>query len=338
MSRVRFAPGALLLAAWLLPVRAHAAELGAAEASGKPGAQASAAAADPMEQLRERLAARLAGAAAPPGGRPGELRLLVRPNAASEPAAHAPLARAAVPRHVAGFRAPAREHGGDNTLHWGYDGAAGPQAWGALKPEFAQCAGGQRQSPIDIRDGLAVDLEPVHFNYQPGHFSVLDNGHTLQVNVAPGDSIEVAGRRYELVQFHFHRPSEERIAGRRFAMSLHLVHRDDEGRLAVVTLLVDQGEPQPVVQQVWNNLPLERGETQPTREMLDPAKLLPADRRYYTYMGSLTTPPCTEGVRWIVMRQPVTLSAAQIDLFARIYPMNARPLQSADGRRILQSE
>ena len=221
--------------------------------------------------------------------------------------------------------------------HWGYEGAGGPNAWGSLRSEFAQCAAGQRQSPIDIRDGLAVDLDPVRFDYQPSRFSVVDNGHTVQANIAPGNAIEVGSRRYELVQLHFHRPSEERIDGRQFEMSVHLVHKDAQGRLVVVAVLLEKGPAQPVVQSVWNNLPLEKKEEVAARAMLDPAGLLPADRRYYTYMGSLTTPPCSEGVQWVVMRAPMTAAAEQIELFTRIYPMNARPLQSAAGRRILQS-
>ena len=140
------------------------------------------------------------------------------------------------------------------------------------------------------------------------------------------------------VQFHFHRPSEERIDGRQFELSVHLVHKDDQGRLAVVTVLMDKGQPQAVVQKVWNNLPLEKNEEMAARVPMDVSEILPTDRRYFTYMGSLTTPPCSEGVQWIVMRQPVTMSAEQIDLFARIYPMNARPVQQASGRRILQSQ
>ena len=140
------------------------------------------------------------------------------------------------------------------------------------------------------------------------------------------------------MQFHFHRPSEERIDGRQFEMSLHLVHKDAQGRLAVVALLFDRGPPQPVVQQVWNHLPLERHQETGARVTLDLEALLPTDRRYYTYMGSLTTPPCSEGVQWVVMRHPVTLAPEQIDLFARIYPMNARPLQAIGNRRIMQSD
>jgi carbonic anhydrase len=140
------------------------------------------------------------------------------------------------------------------------------------------------------------------------------------------------------VQFHFHRPSEERIDGKQFEMSLHLVHKDEQGRLAVVALLFDRGAAQPVLQRVWNNLPLEKNEELAARLPLELNALLPADRRYFTYMGSLTTPPCSEGVQWIVMREPVTASVEQIDLFARMYPMNARPLQASAGRRIMQSQ
>ena len=160
----------------------------------------------------------------------------------------------------------------------------------------------------------------------------------MQAKLAPGSSINIGGRRFDLQQLHFHRPSEERIDGRQFEMSLHLVHKDEQGKLAVVALLFDQGPPNAVVQNVWNNLPLERGEAMPAREALELAALLPNDRRYYTYMGSMTTPPCAEGVQWIVMRAPQSLTAEQIAIFSRIYPMNARPVQSAAGRRILQSD
>ena len=220
---------------------------------------------------------------------------------------------------------------------WAYEGTAGPQAWGALKPEFSLCANGQRQSPIDIQGGLAVDLEPVQFDCQSSRFAIIDNGHTVQVNLAPGNAIELGGRRFELQQFHFHRPAEERIDGRALEMSLHLVNKDGQGRLAVVALLFDRGPPQPVVQQVWKNLPLEKHQETAARATLDLSELLPADRRYCTYLGSLTTPPCSEGVQWVVMRQPLTLAPEQIDLFARLYPTNARPVQAVAGRRIMQS-
>jgi carbonic anhydrase len=222
--------------------------------------------------------------------------------------------------------------------HWAYSGVTGPAAWGGLRPEFSACANGQRQSPIDIRDGIAVELEPVQFDYRASGFAVIDNGHTVQVNVGAGNAIEVRGRRYELQQFHFHRPSEERINGRQYDMDVHLVHKDPEGRLAVVAVLLERGAAQPVVQAVWNNLPLEKGEEHRAQVALDLNHLLPADRGYYTYMGSLTTPPCDEGVLWMVMRQPVAVSQGQIDIFGRLYPMNARPVQAASGRLIKQSQ
>ncbi|MBK1614475.1 carbonate dehydratase [Rubrivivax gelatinosus] len=243
----------------------------------------------------------------------------------------------AAPRRPA--RAPRTEPRAEpaHDLHWSYVGEGGPSSWGALKPEFGTCAVGKRQSPIDIRGGIAVDLEPVQFDYQAVGFAVLDNGHTVQVNVGPGNFIGVGGRRYELVQFHFHRPSEERINGRQSEMVAHLVHKDSEGRLAVVAVLLERGSAQPVVQSVWNNLPLEKNEEARANTALDLNQLLPTERGYYTYMGSLTTPPCTEGVLWIVMRQPVAVSQDQIDIFSRLYPMNARPVQSAAGRLIKQS-
>ena len=282
---------------------------------------------DPMQDLRERLAAKLGASKGEAKGEPvvrvstqpdGELQLTTPPEAARKPR----------PSKPAPAKAP---------HEWSYEGDAGPQAWARLKPEYGKCGNGSRQSPIDIRDGIRVDLEPVQFDYRPSAYRVLDNGHTVQVNVAAGNSIEVMGRRFELVQFHFHRPSEERIDGKQFDMVAHLVHKDADGRLAVVAVLLERGSAHPLVQSVWNNLPLEKGDEVSARASLDLNQLLPKDTRYYTYMGSLTTPPCSEGVLWMVMQQPVTLSAEQIDVFARLYPMNARPLQQASGRLIKQS-
>ncbi|TCS36370.1 carbonic anhydrase [Paucimonas lemoignei] len=220
---------------------------------------------------------------------------------------------------------------------WTYEGAGGPSQWGSMNPAWATCANGTRQSPIDIRDGFRVNLDPVQFDYKPTRFSVLDNGHTVQVNLGLGNTITLTGRTYELTQFHFHLPSEERINGKGYPMVLHLVHKDAAGRLAVVALLVEEGEPNEVVQHVWNNLPLEKNDAQIATMPLEPAKLLPERRDYYTYMGSLTTPPCTEGVLWIVMKEPIRLSSQQIAIFARLYPMNARPIQALAGRRIKES-
>ena len=292
------------------------------------GAPAAAAEA-PLDRLQRRLGEVMGGKGAIQPSQAGELRVVAR-NPAVVPVRHADAPAAAADRTAPAGKA-------ERATHWSYSGLGGPQAWGRLKPEFGQCAVGQRQSPIDIRDGITLDLEPVQFEYLPSSFSVIDNGHTVQVNVAPGNAIEVNGKRYALLQFHFHRPSEERVNGRQFEMDVHLVHKDAEGRLAVVAVLLERGAAQPLLQTVWNNLPLEKNEEFAARAQIDLNQLLPADRRYYTYMGSLTTPPCSEGVLWLVMQQPVPMSAQQIDIFSRLYPMNARPIQQAAGRIIKQS-
>ena len=296
-----------------------------------------------LEQLRDRLAHKL-------GAKPADSAGAKAVKVATRPTSHdkapppspdpAPIRKAAPVAKAVDAAALAAAHRAESghDAHWGYRGVTGPQAWGGLKPEFAQCANGSRQSPIDIRDGIGVDLEPVQFDYRASGFSVVDNGHTIQVQLGSGNSIRAQGRRFDLVQFHFHHPAEERIDGRGFDMSVHLVHRDAEGRLAVVAVLLDRGEAQPVVHNVWRHIPLEKGEEVRVRNgAVDLNHLLPPDRGYYTYMGSLTTPPCTEGVLWIVMRQPVAVSQEQIDIFARLYPMNARPVQAAAGRLIKQS-
>lgn len=227
--------------------------------------------------------------------------------------------------------------GTGHDAHWSYDGETGPDHWGKLKPEWKVCSSGERQSPIDIRDGVRVDQEPVRFYYKPSSFRVIDNGHTVQVNVSAGNRIVAMGREFELAQFHFHRPSEERVNGKLYEMVAHLVHKDKDGRLAVVAVLLDKGPSNPIVQMVWNHLPLERDVEYPASAALDLEALLPSDRGYFSYMGSLTTPPCSEGVLWIVLREPAPVSAEQVAAFARLYPSNARPIQQAAGRLIKES-
>jgi carbonic anhydrase len=243
----------------------------------------------------------------------------------------------AAPQAAVGVRRPAAAAPPSEHRHWTYFGDTGPENWARLDPEYGRCAVGNRQSPIDIRDGIKVDLDPIAFDYRPSGFSVLDNGHTVQVNLGMGNAIVVNGRRYELLQFHFHRPSEERVAGRTFDMVAHLVHKDAEGRLAVVAVLIDRGASNSVIQQVWNNLPLERGDPLTAQSPIDVSALLPKERGYWTFMGSLTTPPCTEGVLWMVLKQPVQVSTEQIAVFGRLYPMNARPVQQTSGRMIKES-
>ncbi len=345
VQRLRPVPLALAL---LLAHGPHAiaAAAGDAAAKAEPAARATSqapAAAPPgeaadLDRLRQRLAEKLGATSPAPGAQPGLVRLTTRPEAApagvATPAVP-PVRKPAVLAAQAPLRAvaPPPRRG-----PWSYGGESGPAFWAELDPAFALCAKGRRQSPIDIRGGVAVDLEPIRFDYRPSAFAVFDDGHTILARIAPGNTIEVGARRFELRQLHFHHPAEERIEGRGFDMSLHLVHEDAQGRLAVLALLLQRGdEPQEMVQRVWNDLPLEKGVEQPASRPLDPAALLPAERGYATYMGSLTSPPCSEDVLWMVMRQPLSVTQAQIDVFTHLYPMNARPLQSAAGRLIKRS-
>ena len=309
-------------------------------------AGAAGAAIDPLDRLRERLTRELSAEKTYKGSRrsppvmrvenqaPGEFRLQASSASARAAAGSGGAAGAGHGSRRAGD--PAAGSGGHGPA-WAYSGPLGPQAWPTLHPSFSLCGSGQRQSPIDIRDGLPLDLESVDFDYRPGFFSVTDNGHTVNVQVGAGNAIEVGARRYELTGFHFHMPGEERVDGRSFALSVHLVHRDAQGRLAVVALVAEEGPENPAVQTVWNHLPLERGEFVAASVEFNPAALLPQRRGYFTYMGSLTTPPCTEGVLWIVMQQPIQVSPQQLAIFARLHPMNARPVQPLNDRVIKQS-
>jgi len=335
--------------------QAQAASPPVAEAKSAPPAAAPRPAQDPLDALRDKLAQRLSARSDPKGKSsvsvnvaptaPGEFQLKVQQapaqhGGAAHGASGARSARSgASPQHGAkgtsgAHSAPAL--GGHGT-HWTYEGSSGPQSWGSLNPDFQTCDRGQRQSPIDIRGGLPLDLEPLQFDYQDGFFSVTDNGHTLDTKPAGVNSLVVGTRRFELQGLHFHRPAEERVDGKSFAMSVHLVHKDAQGRLAVVGLLVEEGPENPAVQTLWNHIPLERGETTVSSGAFNPASLLPAKRGYFTYMGSLTTPPCSEGVLWMVMQTPINLSAQQLATFARLYAHNARPIQPDHGRIIKQS-
>jgi carbonic anhydrase len=251
--------------------------------------------------------------------------------ATSGPRAAAPARPAAKKEAVP--KAVAQHH----DVHWSYEGEGAPGNWAKLKPEYGVCATGKRQSPIDIREGIRVDLEPIEFNYGHTHFRIVDNGHTIQVDVGEGSSITVTGRTYQLLQFHFHRPSEERVNGKAFEMVIHLVHRDAEGKLAVVAVLLDKGNENPLIQTIWNNMPLEVNQDVVPTVAIDLNALLPENRAYYTYMGSLTTPPCTEDVLWMVFKQPMPVSAEQVGIFSRLYRNNARPVQPSNNRLVKEN-
>lgn len=220
---------------------------------------------------------------------------------------------------------------------WTYDGSSGPDSWGKLNADYALCASGHNQSPIDLRDGIAVDLEPIQFFYRPSSFRVVDSGRHLQMSVY-GGGLNLLGKNYELIRVVFHRPSEFTVDGKTFDMDAQLVHTSEDGKQAIVTVLLEKGAENPVVQTALNNLPLVKGgEVAPPGQNVDVSRLLPENRRYFTFMGSLTTPPCSEEVLWLVLKQAQPISLEQLAIFQRLYRPNARPVQPGFGRILKES-
>ncbi len=219
-------------------------------------------------------------------------------------------------------------------VHWTYDGETGAERWGDLDPSFEVCAHGTQQSPVDLASPIPVSLDALDIQWQPAKADMVDNGHTIQVNVPEGSWITLDGRRFSLLQFHFHLPSEHTYEGIRSAMEVHFVHQAAEGDLAVIGVFMDVGEIHPAVESIWDAAP-GFGEPSATLPELDPSALLPEDPGYLRYAGSLTTPPCAEVVSWVLMTHAITVSRAQVDAFEARYPMNARPVQRLNRRFVL---
>lgn len=201
---------------------------------------------------------------------------------------------AAVLIAVSGAVHAAGEQPGHGT-HWGYQSGIGPDAWTKLKPEYSTCAG-KNQSPINVAGTIDAQLLPVRFSYKPGGTEVVNNGHTIQVNYEAGNAISMDDMQFELKQFHFHSPSENQINGKSFPLEAHLVHANKDGNLAVVAVMFDLGPANPAVAAAWGQMPKAEGKAALPAKV-SASGLLPADRDDYRYNGSLTTPPCTEGVR-----------------------------------------
>ena len=221
---------------------------------------------------------------------------------------------------------------------WAYTGANGPAKWGKLGKENATCGTGTLQSPIDIPDANVRkgDIAPLLFNYKPVPVRIVDTGNTIQVNYAPGSFLTVGGKRYELTEIDFHKPSEEKISGKGHDMSAHLVHKGDNGKLAVVALMLDQGNENEVIKTLWKNLPASKGkEVAVDSAQINALALLPKNKDYYMYEGSLTTPPCTENVTWFVLKTPTQISGEAISRFGRLYTGNVRPVQPRNDRDIV---
>ena len=214
--------------------------------------------------------------------------------------------------------------------HWSYDGELMPAKWGDVYPV---CGSGKSQSPVDIRGPFEKATHELKPDFKPGTLKIVNNGHTLQVNVGNGSKTVINGESYELLQFHFHRPSEEHIEGKPMAMVAHFVHKSEAGKLAVISVLLSEGAENDSIKLIWANAPKKEGpEKVVTESPLNPAAMLPKRLNYYSYEGSLTTPPCTEGVTFYILKTPVTISRAQIDEFP--FKMNARPVQPLNGRKI----
>jgi len=219
------------------------------------------------------------------------------------------------------------------TADWSYTAPTGPENWSELSGEYKRCTSGQAQSPIDIRNAIETERAPLVVTYRPGTATVLNNGHTIEVSSAGAGSITVPSGDYAFVQMHFHTPSEETIMGRTFPLNAHLVHRNAAGELAVVALLFEEGTHNPTLEPILTAMPTQKGDVA-TLNALNIADLLPTTRHHYSHAGSLTTPPCSEGVRWHVLSTVVQLSTAQLQAFQALYPMNARPVQPLNGRSV----
>lgn len=222
--------------------------------------------------------------------------------------------------------------------HWGYEGTEGPEHWGELAPEFATCSKGKAQTPIDIKNEVhATGLEAIKFNYATDASEILNNGHTVQANIAAGSSITIDGVEFQLKQFHFHTPSENNVHGKSYPMELHLVHADKDGNLAVVGVMIEEGKENEALAQLWKQMPQHADEKHALKAKVNPVALLPKDQHYYRFDGSLTTPPCSEGVRWLVLKGTLTASRAQIESFAKVVHEhhNARPLQPVNARVVV---
>ena len=225
--------------------------------------------------------------------------------------------------------------------HWGYTGHASPENWGDLNPEYAECKLGGSQAPINISKEIIVEtkgLAPIKFHYTTGASEVVNNGHSIQVNVKPGSFIKIDGKEFELKQFHFHTPSENQIDGKNFPLEAHFVHVAKDGAIAVVAVMFEYGQENKVISRIWKKMP-RMAEKKKGCGLPDAMinNLLPKDKAYYRFDGSLTTPPCSEGVRWFVLKEYVPVSKAEVEEFLKTmkHPNN-RPVQPVNARKVLQ--
>ncbi|MBR0829221.1 carbonic anhydrase family protein [Bradyrhizobium manausense] len=221
--------------------------------------------------------------------------------------------------------------------HWSYEGGNGPTKWGDLDAANKACSIGAQQSPIDIDHPIKSQLPTLKLSWPKSADTIVNNGHTIQLNFAEGGSLMLGDVKYKLLQVHFHRPSEHTIAGKNFPMEAHFVHRADSGGLAVVGVLMAEGKPNAAFSQIVKSMPVKEGPAVKADAGFNPSALLPQKLGYYRYTGSLTTPPCSEIVEWLVLADPISVAATDVAAFAKLYPMNARPVQKDNRRFVLRS-
>ena len=228
-----------------------------------------------------------------------------------------------------------------SSANWDYAGKTGPLAWGRLDPAYQTCSKGHEQSPIDIHGArLNKKLQPIEFHYMAASLDLENTGNLIVAHVRPGSYIVADGMRYDLQQFEFHHPSESAVNGKLTDMDVQLLHKSSDGKMAIVEvrMALDRSSPNAVLATLWQHLPKTAGAKEKVEDMVNPRGFLPADRGYWTYMGSLTTPPCTEGVRWFVFENDITVSLDQIRAYTYLFRLNSRPLQDTHGRRIEANE
>ena len=227
---------------------------------------------------------------------------------------------------------------GGHQGHWGYTGHEGPDSWGSLSEKHTMCSKGKNQSPINITSSFEADLDPLNFHYTTSQVKILNNGHTVQVNIKKGSYLQLAESRYELIQYHFHTPSENNIHGKVFPLEAHFVHADKDGNLAVIGVMFEEGKENKQLSELWKKMPMKSGENYPlTSQAKNINKLLPDNKEYYRFNGSLTTPPCSEGVKWMVLSTPLTISKEQVEKFSHaVHGFNNRPIQDLNARVILK--
>ena len=227
-------------------------------------------------------------------------------------------------------------HASEGDIHWAYEGEHGPEHWGELTPDFVQCRVGVNQSPIDIVDTIEADLPPLVLNYTTETVDLINNGHTAQMNVAPGSYLRVEGEEFELLQFHIHAPSEHWIDGEQFFLEVHFVHQNARGELAVVAVLYSEGEDPVNLARYIALIPREVNKPIPFRVQLGELEVSSVVKEYYRYNGSLTTPPCSEGVRWYVLKEVLTVSKKRRDIFNELIGDDARGPQPINSRPVLR--